>query len=44
MIIDLRQFIESERKIWDELAQRIQRLENDPNTPLSVANAERIYY
>jgi Uncharacterized membrane protein len=44
MIIDLRQFIETERKIWDELAQRIQRLETDPNTPLSVADAERIYY
>ncbi len=44
MIIDLRQFIETERKIWDELAQRIQRLENDPNTALSVTDAERIYY
>ncbi len=44
MIIDLRQFIETERKIWDELSQRIQRLETDPNTPLSVADAERIYY
>jgi len=44
MIIDLRQFIETERKIWDELAQRIQRLENDPQTPLSVSDAERIYY
>src|SRR5258708_10594670 len=44
MIIDLRQFIETERKIWDELDQRIQRLENDPNTALSVTDAERIYY
>ncbi len=44
MIIDLRQFIETERKIWDELSQRIQRLENNPNTPLSVGDAERIYY
>ncbi len=44
MIIDLRQFIETERKIWDELAQRIQRLENDPNTALSATDAERIYY
>ena len=44
MIIDLRQFIETEHKIWDELSQRIQRLETDPNTPLSVADAERIYY
>jgi len=44
MIIDLRQFIETERKIWDELSQRIQRLETDPNIPLSVADAERIYY
>src|SRR5258707_3642070 len=44
MIIDLRQFIETERKIWDELAQRIQRLETDPNAPLSVPDAERIYY
>jgi uncharacterized membrane protein SpoIIM required for sporulation len=44
MIIDLRQFIETERKIWDELTQRIQRLETDPNIPLSVADAERIYY
>jgi hypothetical protein len=39
MIIDLRQFIETEHKIWDELAQRIQRLENDPNTSLSVTDA-----
>jgi uncharacterized membrane protein SpoIIM required for sporulation len=44
MIIDLRHFIETERKIWDELAQRLQRLENDPHTALSVADAERIYY
>ena len=42
MIIDLRQFIETERKIWDELSQRIQRLETDPNASLSVADAERI--
>jgi uncharacterized membrane protein SpoIIM required for sporulation len=44
MIIDLRQFIETERQIWDELAQRIRRLEDDPNAPLSIAEAERIYY
>jgi uncharacterized membrane protein SpoIIM required for sporulation len=44
MIIDLRQFIERERKIWDELSHRLQQLENNPTSPLSVADAERIYY
>jgi uncharacterized membrane protein SpoIIM required for sporulation len=44
MIIDLRQFIERERKIWDELSARVQQLENNPTSPLSVTDAERIYY
>jgi uncharacterized membrane protein SpoIIM required for sporulation len=44
MIIDLRQFIERERKIWDELSVRLQQLESNPTSPLSVPDAERIYY
>jgi uncharacterized membrane protein SpoIIM required for sporulation len=44
MIIDLPKFIAAEQPYWDELDQRLRRLETDPGASLDIAGARRLHY
>jgi uncharacterized membrane protein SpoIIM required for sporulation len=44
MIVDLKQFIEGERAIWEELDKTLSKIENDPLFRLTLENAERLHY
>src|SRR6185295_19421618 len=44
MIIDLPNFIQRERKYWDELDRFLKRLENDSFVALDLEQVERLHY
>lgn len=44
MILDLQQFISTERPHWDELERLLERIEEDPELRLPLAQARRLHY
>jgi uncharacterized membrane protein SpoIIM required for sporulation len=44
MIVDLKQFIERERSIWEELDKFLTRIENDPILRLNLEEVQRLHY
>jgi uncharacterized membrane protein SpoIIM required for sporulation len=44
MIVDLKQFIERERSIWEELDKFLTRIENDPILRLTLEEVQRLHY
>src|SRR4051812_36451809 len=44
MILDLDRFTAAEKPYWDELDQRLQKLESDPGYSLSLDEAMRFHY
>ena len=44
MIIDLPKFIHVERPFWNELERLLQKLEDEPNQPLPLNQAQRFHY
>ncbi len=44
MIVDLKQFIEGERPIWEELDKTLAKIENDSLSHFTLETAERLHY
>jgi len=44
MIIDLKKFITIEQPYWDELADLLQRREDDPHRPMDLSQIRHLYY
>lgn len=44
MILDLQQFIRTERPLWDELEALLARIEEDPNERLTLEQSRRFHY